>query len=238
MNVVSYLRLSKKTEESAGLGLEAQREYIQQAAKAAGWVVVAEFIDDGVSGTIALEDRPEGSQALALCQELNTSLVVAKLDRIGRDVEHVARLMKCVQFRVATMPHADSFQLHLFAALAQQEREFIAQRTKDALTALRDRAEAGDAEALNKIERRTQALTKGRTDANRAKARAAVADRVNSFHESIRSEFEACLYRGQKSLRAVADCLNARNVTTPRGGQWSAVQVSRVMQALQLAFPE
>nr|WP_322940236.1 recombinase family protein [Pseudomonas sp. s4] len=238
MNVISYLRLSKKSEESAGLGLQAQREYVAMAAKAAGWNVVAEFVDDGVSGTIALEDRPEGSKALALCKELNAPLVVAKLDRIGRDVEHVARLIKMVDFRVATMLHADKFQLHLFAALAEQERSFIAQRTKDALAALKQDAEAGNAEALAKVSRRAEYLSHGRTDANRAKARAVVADRVNSFHESIRSEFEACLYRGQKSLRAVADCLNARNVTTSRGGQWSAVQVSRVMQSLQLSFPE
>lgn len=237
MNIVAYIRISKKSVEGAGLGLKAQQEYIQQAAKAAGWVVVATFVDDGISGTVALEDRPEGSKALARCKELNAPLVVAKLDRLSRDVEHVARLIKMVDFRVATMPHADKFQLHLFAALAEQERSFIAQRTKDALATIKRAAAAGDAEAQGKIERRTQALTKGRTDANRAKASAVVADRVNTFHESVRPHFEACLFRGQSSLRAVAACLNARKVTTARGGDWSPVQVSRVMSALNLSFP-
>lgn len=236
MNVIAYYRVSTKSQGDSGLGLDAQREYIQQAAKAAGWNVLAEFTEVGVSGSIALEDRPEGSKAVAKCRESKAVLVVAKLDRISRDVEHVARLMKVVPFKVATMPHADSFQLHLFAALAEQERTFIAQRTKDALAALKRDADAGNADAQTKISNRAEALEKGRTDANRAKARAAVSGRVNTFHDSVRPHFEACLFRGLKSLREMADCLNSRGITTSRGGHWSPTQVSRAMESLSLSF--
>lgn len=233
MNVVAYLRLSKKSSEGAGLGLDSQREYIATAAKANGWQVVAEFIDDGVSGTVHPLERPAASQAFTY----GLPVVVAKLDRLSRDVEHIAGMMKRADFRVATMPTASTIELHLFAVLAQQEREFIAQRTKDALQALQQRADDGDAQALQKVASRAEYLAKGRTDANRAKAQAAIAGRVSTFHDTVRPHFEACLFRGLSTLRSVADCLNSRGVTTSRGNQWSATQVARVMSALDLEFP-
>ena len=143
-NVVAYLRVSSGKQERSGLGIKAQREYIETAAKSNGWKVVAEFVET-VSGTIAPADRPECSKAIAACKEHAADFVVAKLDRVGRDVEHVAGLMKRVDVKVATMPNADNFALHLFAALAEQEREFIAQRTKDAMAALQRDADAGKA---------------------------------------------------------------------------------------------
>lgn len=91
--------------------------------------------------------------------------LVAKLDRLSRDVEHIASLMRRVDFKVGTMPQADKFQLHLFAALAEQERAFISQRTKDALRALQRRADDG-CESIAKVERRSQALSKGRIKGN------------------------------------------------------------------------
>lgn len=232
MDVVAYLRVSTKSQGESGLGLEAQREYITAAAQAHGWNVVSEFIDSGVSGTIHPLERPAASQAFAT----GLSVVVAKLDRLSRDVEHVAGLMKRAPFKVATMPTASTMELHIYAMLAEQERTFISQRTKAALAALQDRADAGNTEAQQKVANRTQYLAKGRTDANRAKAQAAVAGRVDSFHTSIRAELESCLFRKLSTLRGVAECLNSRGVTTSRGGEWSATQVSRAMSALNLSF--
>jgi len=130
--VIAYLRVSTGAQEKSGLGLEAQREYVTAAARQQGWVIIAEHVET-VSGSIAPHDRPECKKALAY----GLPILVAKLDRLSRDVEHIAGLMKRATLKVATMPNADNFQLHLFAALAQQEREFIAGRTKDALTALK-----------------------------------------------------------------------------------------------------
>lgn len=236
IDVVSYCRVSSTGQGESGLGLEAQREYINRAAKQNGWNIVGEFVDV-VSGKLAIEDRPEGKRALAACKELGAQLVVAKLDRLSRSVHHIARLMEQTDFKVATMPHAKTFELHLFAALAQQEREFIANRTKEALAALKARADEGDVQSAEKIARRTEALEKGRTEANRAKASEAIQERVSSWQESVRDPIDLCIRKGGRTLQQVADCLNGKGITTSRGGKWSSIQVSRVMQNLALTFP-
>lgn len=236
IDVVSYCRVSSQGQGESGLGLEAQREYITRAAKQNGWNIVGEFVDV-VSGKLAIEDRPEGKKALAACKKLKAQLVVAKLDRLSRSVHHIARLMDQTEFKVATMPQAKTFELHLFAALAQQEREFIANRTKEALAALKKRADDGDVQSVEKISRRSEALEKGRTEANRAKASEAVQQRVNTWQESVRDPIDLCIRKGGRTLQQVADCLNGKGITTSRGGQWSSMQVKRVMENLALAFP-
>lgn len=237
IDVVSYCRVSSQGQGESGLGLEAQREYIDRAAMQNGWNIVGEFVDV-VSGKLAIEDRPEGAKALALCKKLGAKLVVAKLDRLSRSVHHIARLLdEATDFKVATMPQADKFQLHLFAALAEQERSFIASRTKEALAALQARADGGDVQSAEKIARRTVALEKGRTDANRAKASEAIQQRVNLWRESVRDPIDLCIRKGGRTLQQVADCLNGKGITTSRGGKWTPIQVSRVMKNLALTFP-
>ncbi|WP_416363008.1 recombinase family protein [Pseudomonas sp. NFX183] len=237
IDVVAYCRVSSQGQGESGLGLEAQREYINRAATQNNWNIVGEFVDV-VSGKLAIEDRPEGAKALALCKQAKAKLIVAKLDRLSRSVHHIARLLdEAMDFKVATMPQADKFQLHLFAALAEQERSFIASRTKEALAALKARSIAGDQQAQQKVARRTEALEKGRTDANRAKANEAIQERVNSFSESVRDPIDLCILKGARTLQQVADCLNGKGITTCRGGKWSPTQVSRVMQNLALTLP-
>ena len=236
IDVVSYCRVSSHGQGESGLGLEAQREYIARAAQQNGWNIVDAFVDV-VSGKLAIEDRPEGKKALAACKKLKAQLVVAKLDRLSRSVHHIARLMEQTEFKVATMPQAKTFELHLFAALAQQEREFIANRTKEALAALKIRADAGDIQSVEKIFRRAEALDKGRTEANRAKATEAVQLRVNTWQESVRDPIDLCIRKGGRTLQQIADCLNGKGITTSRGGEWSSMQVSRVMKNLALHFP-
>lgn len=231
MEVVAYYRVSTGAQEKSGLGLEAQVDYVHSAARQQGWKVVAEYTET-VSGTIAPQDRPECKKALAH----GLPVLVAKLDRIGRDVGHIAELMKRTSLKVATMPLADNFQLHLFAALAEQERSFIASRTKDALKALAARAEEGDAESVAKVARRAETLSKGRTSANRAKAGEAVQQRVTSWLDTVRDPIDLCIRKGAKTLPAVAECLNGKGITTSRGGEWSPMQVKRVMATLHLSF--
>lgn len=232
MQVISYLRVSTKGQGDSGLGLESQRQYIETAAAQHGWEVVAEYIDVNVSGCVHPLDRSEGSKAFAH----GLPVVVAKLDRLSRDVEHIAGLIKRAEFKVATMPNANTMQLHLFAMLAEQEREFISQRTKDALKSLAKRAEAGEAVAVEKIVRRSEALAKGRTKASQSKGGVATKAKAEAFAESIRDTVELCILRGTKTLVGVAECLNTKGVMTAKGGQWSPVQVSRVMQKLSLTF--
>ncbi|MCX2814574.1 MULTISPECIES: recombinase family protein [unclassified Pseudomonas] len=237
VNVVAYIRVSTSGQGESGLGLEAQRDYIERAAQANGWNISSEFVDV-VSGKLALEERPEGKKALAACKQHNAQLLVAKLDRLSRSVLHIAQLMEQVDFKVATMPQADKFQLHLFAALAQQEREFIAQRTKDALAALQRRADAGEADAVAKVNRRTQALEKGRAVADITAANNIRMEKVTAFQEAVRPHIESCLFKKLDTLQAVANCLNAKGITTKRGSEWNPTAVRRLMLALNLQFPK
>jgi DNA invertase Pin-like site-specific DNA recombinase len=229
--VIAYYRVSTGAQEKSGLGLKAQRDYVEASAKSQGWEVIAEYTET-VSGTVAPLDRPEMAKALSH----KLPVLVAKVDRVSRDVEHVASLMKRAEIRVATMPHATNFQIHLFAALAEQEREFIASRTKAALAALKRDADKGDVEAMDKVANRSTALAKGRTDANRAKAHEAVRARVQTFLTSVQDHIELCIRRGAKTLPQVATCLNDKGITTSRGASWSPMQVSRVMASTGLTF--
>lgn len=232
MDVVAYYRVSTKGQGESGLGLEAQRDYVQTAASRQGWNVVAEYVDSGVSGSTHPLERPKGAKAFAH----GLSVVVAKLDRLSRRVSHIADLMESHPFKVATMPLATPFELHLFAALAEQERTFISQRTKDALASLKARADGGDTVAQEKIEARSQALRKGRSAAMVGSARDVHVQQANARAETYRSHIEACLFRGCSTLRAVAECLNNRKVSAPRGGEWNATQVKRLLEKLELSL--
>lgn len=229
--VVTYLRVSTGAQEKSGLGLEAQREYVQSAARQHGWTIIAEYIET-VSGTVAPWERPQCNEALSH----DLPILAAKVDRISRDVEHIAGLMKRATLKIATMPHADNFQIHLFAALAQQERDFIASRTRDALAALKQRAAKGELEAVKKIANRTEKLALGRNNTNRAKAIEALQSRASKWSETVRDPIDLCIRRGANTLREVADCMNTKGIPTSRGGKWSPIQISRVMKSLSLTF--
>lgn len=235
LQVIAYYRVSTKSQGESGLGLEAQKAYVETACKAHGWEVVAEYIET-VSGSIAPLERPECSKALAHrnAQGEPLPVVVAKLDRLSRDVEHIASLMKRVSLKVATMPQADNFQLHLFAALAEQERAFISQRTKEALQALKERAEGGCVESIAKIERRSAVKPQGSKDAALATARAARSDKAQAFATTVEATIALAQSKGHSTLNAIAQFMNERKVFTANGGEWSATQVSRVLKRLNV----
>ena len=127
---VTYKRVSSQEQGKSGLGLEAQERDIQlflENYADAPFEVVGEFVEVH-SG--ADNDRPQLTAAIALAKKENAVLVVSKLDRLSRRVSHLSALMeeRGLDFKVAQMPHADRFQLHIYAALAEQERQFISQR--------------------------------------------------------------------------------------------------------------
>lgn len=234
MNVVSYYRVSTERQGKSGLGLEAQREYIRVAVLQHGWTVVDEF-EDHESGTIAPDQRKACKAALKACKERGATLVVAKLDRLSRDVAHIAGLMKSVDFKVATMPTADKFQLHLYAALAEQEREFISQRTKAALASLKARADAGDVQAQEKVQRRDNGRAAAWAQGNAASL-GAIKERADADAHALAHHLKACIFDGKRSLSAVAECLNAKGVRTARGAEFAPMTVKRAMQRLGLEF--
>ena len=216
---VIYTRVSTKRQGKSGLGLEAQERDIEVFFNSYAEVPyeVLERFCDVESGSS--DDRPELSKAIALAKKEQATLLVAKLDRLSRKVSFIASLVedKRLTFKVASMPYADKFQLHLYACLAEQERDFISLRTKAALKAAKARGVklGGD---RPEAQRRHYAV-KTTADAN--------AQRVSSV--ILRSRKDGISYRD------IADELNRLGVQTARGGQWHAMQVQRYAQRLEPA---
>lgn len=211
---VVYTRVSTQEQGRSGLGLEAQQRDIEiflTSYSDVPWEIVGAFLETE-SG--ADDDRPELTKALALARKTGAELLVAKLDRLSRKVSFLARLLddRSLRVRVASMPHADKFQLHIYAALAEQERDFISTRTKAALAAAKARGVklGGD---------RVGALDK----ANAAKAVVAgeFAARINELVGPMRETM---------SLAAIAAALTRQGLTAPAGGKWTAKAVSRVLE--------
>ena len=132
---VAYLRVSTQEQRKSGLGIDAQREIIRHYADIDNVQILEEFIE-AESGK-ETDNRPQLHEAINFCQVHDCVLVVAKLDRLSRDVEHIFRLQKQLgdRFKSCDLPSSDSLTLSIFAGLAQREREIISIRTRQALKA-------------------------------------------------------------------------------------------------------
>jgi DNA invertase Pin-like site-specific DNA recombinase len=217
--VVSYIRVSTAQQGKSGLGMDAQRAAIARFAEAEGCAVLGEFVEvETGKGADALDRRPQLAAALATARKAKAAVLVAKLDRLSRDVAFVSGLMaQRVPFIVAELgADADPFMLHLYAALAEKERHLIADRTRVALAAKK----AAGAKLGNRTNL-AEASAKG-ADANRAAADAFAANVL-----PIIRQVEAA---GATGYRAIAAALNARGVRTARGGEWHATTVRNLMQ--------
>jgi DNA invertase Pin-like site-specific DNA recombinase len=212
MPIISYIRVSTARQGRSGLGLEAQQAAIKAFATANGFEVVGEFeeVETG-KGSDALDRRPKLDAALKAAKKLKCSVVVAKLDRLSRDVAFISGLMsQRVRFIVAELgPDVDPFVLHLFAAVAERERTMISARTKAALAVAKARG----------VKLGNQALA----DANKAEAAAR-----DAALEPLLRELSG------QPLRAIAAELSRRGVEAPRGGAWNQVSVMRAMRRLGL----
>jgi DNA invertase Pin-like site-specific DNA recombinase len=130
MKYIGYYRVSTKKQSKSGLGLEAQQHMVREFAGSHG-VLVSEFVEVESGGN---DQRSELAKAMSHAKKAGASLLIARLDRFSRRVSFIATMMeKGVPLVVAEMPHATDFQLHIFAALAQEERRLISERTKAAL---------------------------------------------------------------------------------------------------------
>jgi DNA invertase Pin-like site-specific DNA recombinase len=217
MKFVVYRRVSTVDQGKSGLGLAAQERDIAIYLKTYAtepYEVLGAFTE--VQSGKA-DDRPKLAEALAMVRRTGAELLVAKLDRLSRKVSFIATVMedRKVRLRVASMPNADNFQLHIYAALAEQEREFISLRTKAALAAAKTRGTklGGLRDATGQ---RNIAVQK---EARRR------AEKVAKVIVPMREQGE--------TLRGIAEALNKSGVPTARGGQWQASQVQRTLDRLQ-----
>jgi DNA invertase Pin-like site-specific DNA recombinase len=215
--IIGYCRVSTDRQGKSGLGLQAQREAIARFAEANGFEVLADEVEvETGKGADALDRRPQLKAALDQARKRKCPVVVAKLDRLSRDVAFISGLMsQKVPFVVAELgPDVDPFVLHIYAALAEKERALISQRTKAALKAAKARG----------VRLGNPRLAEVRDRVNRNLVEAA--ERQAAL---VLPVVKPLLEQGM-SLRAIARELAARGVPTARGGQWSAVQVSDIVK--------
>src|SRR5262249_27166121 len=136
---VAYFRVSTDRQGKSGLGLNAQRQAVMNYLDGGRWTLVDEFTEVE-SGKRA--DRPELEKALVACKKQKAKLVIAKLDRLSRNLAFIATLMESgVEFVAVDNPHANKLTIHILAAVAQHEREMISERTKAALQAAKKRGQ-------------------------------------------------------------------------------------------------
>jgi DNA invertase Pin-like site-specific DNA recombinase len=219
---IAYYRVSTKKQGQSGLGLEAQKDAVADYLNGGRWKLVAEFIEVE-SGKKA--DRPELAKALAMCRLRGATLVVAKLDRLARNVHFLSGLMESkVEFVAADMPQANTLTIHVLAAVAEAEAKAISARTKAALKAAKARGVVLGGNSENVL-RAHKKGNRASIKARRALAQERAAD-LMPIIEAVRAD-------GASSLREIASALTERGIPAPRGGEWSAVQVQRVLKAAE-----
>lgn len=222
---VSYHRVSTKRQGASGLGLEGQKKAVTDYLNGGSWELIGEFVE--VESGKRSNNRPELKRALALCEMTGATLVIAKLDRLARNVAFISALMESgVPFVACDMPHANKFTIHVLAAVAEQEAEAISARTKAALAASKERVEAGLREAWKQKRQLTdEDKVRGRLLGDAAKTA-----KADKFAQQVRPMIEELQGQGL-SLRGVASALNDKNILTARGkhGAWTATTVKNVL---------
>ena len=217
---ISYLRVSTARQGVSGLGLEAQREAVSRYLNGGKWHLVQEVVEVE-SGK--RNDRPAIAEALRLCRLHKATLIIAKLDRLARNVHFISSLMESgADFIACDFPEANRLTVHILAAVAEHEASMISSRTKSALQAAkaRGRALGGQRGSLRRM--RGMAAKGTRVSATVRQQSAA------KRREDLLPVIQDLRIKGAVSLRAIAEGLNRAGLTTARGGRWTGTQVMRM----------
>jgi DNA invertase Pin-like site-specific DNA recombinase len=217
---ISYIRVSTAKQGASGLGLEAQRAAVAGYLNGGAWELLGEFVEvETGKGSNALDKRPQLRAALAAAKKEKATLIIAKLDRLARNVHFISGLLETgVEFVAVDMPSADKTMLQIFATMAEWERDAISARTKAALVAAKARGvvlgKAGADNLRPNIEERQHA--------------------ADAFADKLRPMFDGMKSRGLSQRGMVAE-LNSIGVPAPKGGAWRLSQVQRVLGRLAVA---
>lgn len=208
---VGYYRVSTQAQGQSGLGLEAQRAAVKAYIQSVGGELYAEF-QEVESGS--LRDRPQLQRAMQLCRTKKAMLVIAKLDRLARNVHFISQLMESgVEFVAADMPSANKLTIHIIAAMAEYEKDVISQRTRAALEAARRRG-----------------VTLGNPNVKLQSSKGVAANKqvADDFARRLMETVEALRQSGVTTYSRIALLLQASGVKTQRGGEWSAAGVRNI----------
>jgi DNA invertase Pin-like site-specific DNA recombinase len=217
MNYVSYIRVSTKGQERSGLSFDAQKAIIEHYAQIDKAEIAAEFIETESGKDV--ENRPILKEAIQYAQAHKCILVVAKLDRLSRDVEHIFRIQKQLGslFKSCDLPTTDALTLSIYAGIAQRERELISIRTCQALQA--KKKQGGELGKLSNL-----------TDAGRSAGGTARSDKAKANQNNQRATalIQVCREKGM-SLSKIADHLNNNGFHTATGKKFQKGTISRVL---------
>lgn len=219
---VAYYRVSTERQGRSGLGLEAQKRAVADFLRGTGGTLRAEFteVQSGKN-----DERPQLAAALRLCKLTNSTLLIAKLDRLSRNVAFLATLQQAgTKFVACDLPAANELVIHILAAVAQAERKAISERTKAALAAAKARG----------VRLGNPRLRPGTRRSARAAARAWSAQ-AQQRAEELRDVIRDAQSQGKTSTRALAAHLNELGVSTPRGSGWHPQSVARLLERLDAA---
>jgi DNA invertase Pin-like site-specific DNA recombinase len=225
---VAYYRVSTARQGLSGLGLEAQRSAVMAYLNGGNWKLVGEFVEVESGGD---DDRPQLAAAISTCHLKGATLIIAKLDRLSRDVHFLTGLERQgIDFIACDMPKANRLTVHIMAAVAQQEREAVSARTKAALDEIKRRlAEDGayTTRAGKTITRLggSRSIPTPRPDLGVA----AIKTKADAFAKRVMPVIEAHKAEGL-SLAAIAAKLNEASIPTSRGATWTPMAVKRVLE--------
>lgn len=224
---IAYYRVSTQKQGASGLGLEAQQEAVARYLGGSASELVGEFVETETGkGADALAKRPQLRAALEACRKSGAKLLIAKLDRLARNVHFITGLMEAakgngrnaVKFVACDMPEANDLTIHIMAAFAEHEAKRISERTKDALKAAKARGKrlgvSGVANLQPNIEMRQAA--------------------ADGFAQKMRGQIEGFKLRGLTQRQMVVE-LNSLGIRTAKGSEWSLIQLQRVIKRLSSA---
>jgi DNA invertase Pin-like site-specific DNA recombinase len=227
--LIAYYRVSTKKQGLSGLGLEGQQAAVTDHAARDGGTVLYSYteVESGKR-----KDRPELLKAIAHAKRSKATLVVAKLDRLARNVAFTSALMESgADFVACDNPHANRLTIHILAAVAEDEAKRISERTKAALAAAKARG--------TKLGSDRPGHWEGREDKRLAGLKVARQSAAKAVREAAQAAYTDLfpvvkhLHEAGKTLQAIADALNAEGHTTRRGAAWTPVQVMRLLRRAQ-----